>query len=193
MRSILRICRSADPYLPVPIRSISARHHEGRCKEARATLQCNPPPPLAHSLARECGFSLDSFRARHVAAVLSRIQSVSSRSRARQSVSQSVISRSHPALAAPKPNRSKHRGDPLGGWDKQSISARDVHGRLFPVREHQYTSRFSWTRACNRCVSFPQSWLSKLESRYFWMKFGSVASMYARSLARISKRNHGVR
>ena len=192
MRSILRICRSADPYLPVPIRSISARHHEGRCKEARATLQCNSPPPLVtRSLA--CVDSRvprhASFRARARATWQLFFRAVS------QSVSQfsSVISRSHPALAAPKPNRSKHRGDPLGGWDKQSISARDVHGRLFPVREHQYTSRFSWTRACNRCVSFPQSWLSKLESRYFWMKFGSVASMYARSLARISKRNHGVR
>ena len=175
MRSILRICRSADPYLPVPIRSISARHHEGRCKEARATLQCKPPPPLAHSLA-----CVDSRVPRFARATWQLFF------RASQSVSQSVISRSHPALAAPKPNRSKHRGDPLGGWDKQSISARDVHGRLFPVREHQYTSRFSWTRACNRCVSFPQSWLPKLESRYFWMKFGSVASMYARSLARIS-------
>ena len=191
MRSILRICRSADPYLPVPIRSISARHHEGRCKDARATLQCKPPPPP--SLARLRVWILACLVSRAPRGSCSFAQSVSSRSRARQSVSQSVISRSHPALAAPKPNRSKHRGDPLGGWDKQSISARDVHGRLFPVREHQYTSRFSWTRACNRCVSFPQSWLPKLESRYFWMKFGSVASMYARSLARISKRNHGVR
>ena len=42
------------------------------------------------------------------------------------------------------------------------------------------------------CV-IPAKLVTKLESRYFWMKFGSVASMYARSLARISKRNHGVR
>ena len=185
MRSILRICRSADPYLPVPIRSISARHHEGRCKEARATLQCKPPPPLAHSLA-----CVDSRVPRFARATWQLFF---------RAVSQSVFlsyftvpPRARSAETEPFKTPGGPR-DPLGGWDKQSISARDVHGRLFPVREHQYTSRFSWTRACNRCVSFPQSWLPKLESRYFWMKFGSVASMYARSLARISKRNHGVR